>query len=94
MITQIINEKQIENLSSEESFIHEKVTADDIAAVVSKSTGIPVQSMLTKEKEKLITIEKELSSCQNIVSFVNSGKSEGFPGVWAGIFTLPSYISL
>jgi len=56
------DEKQIENLSSEESFIHEKVTADDIAAVVSKSTGIPVQSMLTKEKEKLINIEKELSS--------------------------------
>jgi len=56
------DEKKIENLSSEESFIHEKVTADDIAAVVSKSTGIPVQSMLTKEKEKLIKIEKELSS--------------------------------
>ncbi|ORX79254.1 AAA ATPase domain-containing protein [Anaeromyces robustus] len=57
------DEKQIENLSSEESsFLHEKVTADDIAAVVSKSTGIPVQSMLTKEKEKLINIEKELSS--------------------------------
>jgi len=55
------DEKQIENLSSEESFIHEKVTADDIANVVSKTTGIPVQSMLTKEKEKLINIEKELS---------------------------------
>jgi len=55
------DEKQIENLSSEESFIHEKVTADDIANVVSKTTGIPVQSMLTREKEKLINIEKELS---------------------------------
>ena len=55
------DEKKIENLSSEESFIHEKVTADDIAAVVSKATGIPVQSMLTREKEKLINIEKELS---------------------------------
>jgi len=55
------DEKKIEDLSSEESFIHEKVTADDIAAVVSKATGIPVQSMLTKEKEKLINIEKELS---------------------------------
>jgi len=56
------DEKQIEDFSSEESFIHEKVTANDIANVVSKTTGIPVQSMLTKEKEKLINIEKELSA--------------------------------
>jgi len=57
------DEKKIDEIATDDdSFIHEKVTANDIANVVSKTTGIPVQSMLTKEKEKLINMEKELSS--------------------------------
>jgi len=57
------DEKKIDDIATDDdSFIHEKVTANDIAHVVSKTTGIPVQSMLTKEKEKLINMEKELTS--------------------------------
>lgn len=34
-------------------FLHERVTSSDIARVVAKATGIPVQSLLKGEREKL-----------------------------------------
>ena len=40
--------------------VREEVTADDIAEVVSKWTGIPVTRMLKSEKEKLLHLEEEL----------------------------------
>ncbi|KAG8830316.1 chaperone ATPase hsp78 [Serendipita sp. 399] len=40
--------------------VHEKVTSSDIARVVAKATGIPVQSLLKGEKEKLIHMEDSL----------------------------------
>ena len=43
-----------------ESHKHNEVTADDIAVVVSRWTGIPVEKMLMGEKEKLMTIESKL----------------------------------
>jgi ATP-dependent Clp protease ATP-binding subunit ClpB len=42
------------------SLVQEEVTSEDIAEVVSKWTGIPVQSMLKSEREKLLNLEKEL----------------------------------
>ena len=42
------------------ALIKEEVTADDIAEVVSKWTGIPVGKMLQSEREKLLHLEKEL----------------------------------
>ncbi len=42
------------------ALIKEEVTADDIAEVVAKWTGIPVQKMLQSEREKLLHLEKEL----------------------------------
>lgn len=42
------------------ALIKEEVTADDIAEVVSKWTGIPVGKMLQSEREKLIHLEEEL----------------------------------
>lgn len=41
-------------------FTSESVTANDIAVVVSKWTGIPLQKMLQSEKEKLLLLEEEL----------------------------------
>jgi ATP-dependent Clp protease ATP-binding subunit ClpB len=35
------------------SFLHERVTSSDIARVVARATGIPVQSLLKGEREKL-----------------------------------------
>ncbi len=40
--------------------IKEEVTAEDIAEIVSKWTGIPVSKMLQTEKEKLLNLENEL----------------------------------
>ncbi|MCD6598481.1 MAG: ATP-dependent chaperone ClpB [Bacteroidales bacterium] len=42
------------------SMIREEVGYEDIAEVVSKWTGIPVQSMLKSERDKLLSLEKEL----------------------------------
>ena len=43
-----------------DAMIKEEVTAEDIADVVSRWTGIPVSKMLQSEKEKLLTLEEEL----------------------------------
>ena len=42
------------------ALVKEEVTADDIAEVVSKWTGIPVGKMLQSEREKLLHLEEEL----------------------------------
>ncbi|MBP3409164.1 MAG: ATP-dependent chaperone ClpB [Bacteroidaceae bacterium] len=42
------------------AMIKEEVTAEDIADVVSRWTGIPVSKMLQSEREKLLTLEDEL----------------------------------
>ncbi|MDX1904306.1 MAG: AAA family ATPase, partial [Thermonemataceae bacterium] len=51
-----LKEKQGEN-----SMLKEEVTSENIAEVVAKWTGIPVQKMLQSEKEKLLYLEQELS---------------------------------
>lgn len=43
-----------------EAMVKEEVTADDIADVVSRWTGIPVTRMLQSEREKLLHLEDEL----------------------------------
>ena len=42
------------------AMLREEVTAEDIAAVVSRWTGIPVDRMLEGEREKLLHMEQEL----------------------------------
>lgn len=42
------------------SLLHDSVTSDDISRVVSKATGIPVQSMMKGEKDKLLYMEAAL----------------------------------
>ncbi len=51
---------QIEQKRSKGSLIQEEVRSEDIAAIVSKWTGIPVSRMLESEKEKLLRLEDEL----------------------------------
>ncbi len=46
--------------SSREAMIKEEVSAQDIAEVVSRWTGIPVSRMLASEREKLLHLEREL----------------------------------
>lgn len=45
---------------TDDHMIDEEVTADDIAAVVSKWTGIPVDKMLEGERDKLLAMEDKL----------------------------------
>ena len=47
-------------LTAENAMIKEEVSADDIAEVVSRWTGIPVKRMLESEREKLLNMEAEL----------------------------------
>ena len=54
-------EKQLKDSSSVSStLLRDEVTADDIADVVSRWTGIPVSKMQTSETEKLLHLEEEL----------------------------------
>lgn len=52
--------EELEAISSEKRMLQEEVNADDIAAIVSKWTGIPVTKMLEGEKEKLLHLEDKL----------------------------------
>ena len=75
-------QEKIKNLNDElskfqnsNSLIREVVTYDDIAEVVSKWTGIPVNKMLKSDKEKLLNLENEIHKRiigqQNPVSLVS-----------------------
>jgi len=61
------NEKVIESLKEkltelqkDSAMVNEEVDAEEIAAVVSRWTGIPVSRMLQSEKQKLLSLETEL----------------------------------
>ena len=51
---------QLSNAQDGNSLVREEVTADDIAEVVSRWTGIPVTKMMQSEREKLLHLEDEL----------------------------------
>ena len=52
--------QQLQATQGGEGMVREEVTADDIAEVVSRWTGIPVTRMLQSEREKLLHLEEEL----------------------------------
>ncbi len=53
-------QERLKTLQGDDAMIKEEVTADDIADVVSRWTGIPVTKMLQSEREKLLNLEEEL----------------------------------
>jgi len=56
-------EKKLEKAESQQqegALITEAVTSDDIAAVISRMTGVPVEKMLEGEREKLLQMEELL----------------------------------
>ena len=53
-------QEQLKSTQGGEAMIREEVTADDIAEVVSRWTGIPVSRMMQSEREKLLHLEEEL----------------------------------
>ncbi|GAB3558768.1 ATP-dependent chaperone ClpB [Spirosoma fluminis] len=58
------SQKRLDDLTkkdgSADNLLQEEVTADDIAEVVAKWTGIPISRMLQSEREKLLHLEDEL----------------------------------
>ncbi len=57
-----VAEEKLANLPEDTRFTNDKVTANDIAEVVSKWTGIPVDKMTQSEKDKLLKLEDEIGS--------------------------------
>ena len=53
-------QKQLRSTQGGAAMVREEVTADDIAEVVSRWTGIPVTRMMQSEREKLLHLEEEL----------------------------------
>ena len=53
-------EEKLGNLSEENRFTNEQVTANDIAEVVARWTGIPLQKMMQSEKDKLLKLEERI----------------------------------
>ena len=53
--------RKLEELQQKSHMLKEEVSAEDVAAVVAKWTGIPVAKLLEGEKEKLVHAEEELS---------------------------------
>ena len=53
-------QEQLKSTQGDAAMVREEVTADDIAEVVSRWTGIPVSRMMQSEREKLLHLEEEL----------------------------------
>ena len=54
-------EARLAELQKETKFLKEEVTAEDIAEVVSKWTGVPVSRMLESEKQRLTHLDEQLA---------------------------------
>ena len=94
--------KQIEEkASTANAHIHETVTDENIAAVVSKWTGIPVDKMLQGEREKLVHMEEFLgkrvigqkeaiAAVSNAVRRSRAGISDGSQPIGSFLFLGPT----
>jgi ATP-dependent Clp protease ATP-binding subunit ClpB len=61
IIPDLTNKLKIAEESNSNKLFKERVTDSDIAIIVSKITGIPVDAMLASEKDKLLTMESQLT---------------------------------
>ena len=55
-----VAEEKLDGLPEENRFTNDEVTANDIAEVVGRWTGIPVSRMMQSEKDKLLNLEAEI----------------------------------
>ncbi len=55
------NEKRLAELQKKHAILKEEITSEDIAHVISRATGVPVEKMLESESQKLQHMEAELS---------------------------------
>ena len=52
--------EQLTKVQGDKPLVDEEVSADDVAEIVSRWTGIPVHKMMQSEREKLLNLESEL----------------------------------
>lgn len=52
--------EKLDNIQKQGALLKEEIDAEDIAAIVSRWTGIPISRMLESEREKLLKMEEEL----------------------------------
>ena len=52
--------EQLTKVQGDKTLVDEEVSADDVAEIVSRWTGIPVHKMMQSEREKLLNLESEL----------------------------------
>lgn len=52
--------EELQQAQGERSLLQEEITAEDVAEIVAKWTGIPVSKMLQSEREKLLNLEQVL----------------------------------
>ena len=50
------------------TLVHDRVSSSDIARVVARATGIPVQSLLKGEKEKLVHVSRDSAATVSLLS--------------------------
>ena len=53
-------QEKVQDIQEKGSYLREEVTEEDIASIVSRWTGIPVQKMLESEQKKLLEMEERL----------------------------------
>lgn len=61
-IPELTKALEISATASSRKMINEEVTSDDIASIISRWTGIPVDKMMQGENEKLLNMESKLSA--------------------------------
>ncbi|SRR6266550_5188193 len=57
------DEKGREDDESSLAMLHDRVTSNDIARVVAKATGIPVQNLFKGERDKLVHVRRTVGLC-------------------------------
>jgi len=97
-------EKKLDELHSHgQSFLREKVTAEDIANIISKWTGIPANKLLETEKEKLLHLEdilkkrvvgqdKAVSAVANAIRRARAGLNEDNKPLGSFLFLGPTWV--
>jgi ATP-dependent Clp protease ATP-binding subunit ClpB len=96
-----VAEEKLAQLPDDSRFTNEQVTANDIAGVVARWTGIPVARMMQSEKEKLLRLEAEIGkrligqeaavqAVANAVRRSRSGLQDGDRPIGSFIFLGPT----
>ena len=60
------DERGQEDDESSLAILHDRVTSNDIARVVAKATGIPVQNLLKGERDKLVHVRRTVDLCETV----------------------------